>query len=305
MQDSTGIKRYRINYYNIILNIMNMKKTSLLFLSTALAIATVSCDKLNEPFIIEPIVATADTIPMTADDTINFDGKVVVLLEDYTGVRCNNCPKAAVIANELQEQNEGHLIVLGVHPKNPLQNPGDVFPDFRTDDGHAWNENFSIVSYPNGMVNRKNVIGHAEWATAVNNEIGKDAPARVVIKSNYNDETRELALSIHTVFLKDVEGKINLTTCIMEDSIIGKQVTPTGIDTNYMHRHVFRGTADGITWGRTLDNTATTISKDRRFVTNMKFNVNEDFNADELYIIAFITNDDTKEVLMASETKIK
>ena len=37
----------------------------------------------------------------------------------------------------------------------------------------------------------------------------------------------------------------------------------------------------------------------------MKFNVNEDFNADELYIIAFITNDDTKEVLMASETKIK
>ena len=91
----------------------------------------------------------------------------------------------------------------------------------------------------------------------------------------------------------------------MEDSIIGKQVTPTGIDTNYMHRHVFRGTADGITWGRTLDNTATTISKDRRFVTNMKFNVNEDFNADELYIIAFITNDDTKEVLMASETKIK
>ena len=305
MQDSTGIKRYRINYYNIILNIMNMKKTSLLFLSTALAIATVSCDKLNEPFIIEPIVATADTIPMTADDTINFDGKVVVLLEDYTGVKCNNCPEAAVIANELQEQNEGHLIVLGVHPKSALQHPAGGFPDFRTDDGHAWNENFSIGSYPNGMVNRKNVIGHAEWATAVNNEIGKDAPARVVIKSNYNDETRELELSIHTVFLKDEEGKINLTTCIMEDSIIGKQVTPNGIDENYMHRHVFRGTADGYTWGRTLDNTATTISKDRRFVTNMKFNVNEDFNADELYIIALITNDDTKEVLMASETKIK
>ena len=126
MQDSTGIKRYRINYYNIILNIMNMKKTSLLFLSTVLAIATVSCDKLNEPFIIEPIVATSDTIPMTADDTINFDGKVVVLLEDYTGVKCNNCPEAAVIANELQEQNEGHLIVLGVHPKSALQLSGQT-----------------------------------------------------------------------------------------------------------------------------------------------------------------------------------
>ncbi|MDD7276757.1 MAG: Omp28-related outer membrane protein, partial [Bacteroidales bacterium] len=201
--------------------------------------------------------------------------------------------------------NEGHLIVLGVHPKSALQLPYGVSSDFRTDDGNDWYQNLGIGGFPNGMVNRKNVIGHAEWATAVNNEIGKDAPARVVIKSNYNDETRELELSIHTVFLKDVEGKINLTTCIMEDSIIGKQATQTGIDTNYMHRHVFRGTADGITWGRTLDNTATTISKDRRFVTNMKFNVNKDFNADELYIIAFITNDDTKEVLMASEIKIK
>ncbi|MGN0033626.1 MAG: Omp28 family outer membrane lipoprotein [Candidatus Limimorpha sp.] len=282
-----------------------MKKTSLLFLSAALAFATVSCDKLNEPFFTEPIVAASDTIPMTAEDTINFDGKIVVLLEDYTGVKCNNCPAAAVTANELQEQHEGHLIVLGVHPKGALQLPNGDFPDFRTEDGNTWNNNFNIASYPNGMVNRKSVIGPAEWATAVNDEIGKNAPARVVIKTEYNEGTRELTLSIHTLFMEDVEGKINLTTCIMEDNIIGKQVTPNGIDTSYMHRHVFRGTADGITWGRTLDNTATTISKDRRFVTNMKFTVDENFNADELYIVAILSNDDTKEVLMASETKIK
>ena len=82
-----------------------------------------SCDKLKEPYIVESIVEESDTLSLTASDTVNFDGKRVTLLEDYTGVKCNNCPAAAEIAQQLQEQNEGHLVVLGVHPKTPLQSP--------------------------------------------------------------------------------------------------------------------------------------------------------------------------------------
>jgi hypothetical protein len=37
----------------------------------------------------------------------------------------------------------------------------------------------------------------------------------------------------------------------------------------------------------------------------MKFILNDDYNPDQFYIVAFITDNDTKEVLMAAETKIK
>ena len=282
-----------------------MRRTALYIALVTVIFAMASCDKLKEPYIIEPAVAQSDTIPLVESDTANFDGKIVVLLEDYTGVKCNNCPEAGALALQLQEQNEGHLVVLGVHPKSALQNPAGGFPDFRTDDGNEWNNYFNIGAYPNGLVNRTGVVGASEWTSAVNNVIGNDAPVRLIVKTEFNEGTRELKLSIHAKFLQNVESDdVRITTCMMEDNIVGKQQTPDGIDANYVHRHVFRGTADNQTWGRVLSSTES-ISEGSNFITNMKFTVSDDYNADEFYIVAFISDNNTKEVLMAAETKIK
>ena len=283
-----------------------MKKSAIIIASLAVIFAMASCDKLKEPYIIESNVTPSDTIPLVASDTANFDGKIVVLLEDYTGVKCNNCPEAGALALRLQEQNEGHLVVLGVHPKSALQNPAGGFPDFRTDDGNEWNNYFNIAAYPNGLVNRTGgVLGSAQWTSAVNNIIGNDAPVRLIVKTEFDDATRELKVSIHSKFLINVESNdVRLTTCMMEDKIVGKQVTPNGVDENYVHRHVFRGTADNQTWGRVLSS-AESISEGSNFITNMKFTLSDDYNADEFYIVAFISDNLTKEVLMAAERKIK
>ena len=282
-----------------------MKKSSIIIASLAVIFAMASCDKLKEPYIIEPAVAQSDTIPLVASDTANFDGKIVVLLEDYTGVKCNNCPEAGALALQLQEQNEGHLVVLGVHPKSALQNPAGGFPDFRTDDGNEWNNYFNIGAYPNGLVNRTGVVGASEWTSAVNSVIGNDAPVRLIVKTDFNNATRELKVSIHSKFLQTVESNdIRLTTCMMEDNIIGKQTTASGIDENYVHRHVFRGTADGQTWGRVLSSTES-ISAGSNFITNMKFTLSDEYNADEFYIVAFISDNTNKNVLMAAEKKVK
>ena len=282
-----------------------MKKIQLLLAGMMVVLAMGSCDKLKEPYFTEPIVKESDTIALEAADTLNFDGKVVVLLEDYTGVKCVNCPAAAEIASNLQTQYGEHLIVMGVHPKSALQNPAGGFPDFRTDDGHEWNTYFNVSAYPTGMVNRQATLSSSEWNAAVGDLIGNDAPVRLIVKSEYDDATRELKLSIHSKFLQDVASDdVRLTVCMMENNIIGKQVTPAGVDTAYVHRHVFRGTADGLTWGRVLSS-AESIAEGANFITNMKFNVSEDYNADEFYIVAFVSDNNTKEVLMAAEKKIK
>lgn len=266
-----------------------------------------SCDKLKEPYIVESIVEESDTLSLTASDTANFDGKRVTLLEDYTGVKCNNCPAAAEIAQQLQEQNEGHLVVLGVHPKTPLQSPAGGFPDFRTDDGQVWNTDFNITAYPSGLVNRTGgVLGAAQWTTAVNSFMGTDAPVRLIVKTNYFDSDRTLQISVHQKFLRDIESNdLRLTVCMMEDSIVGMQTTPDGVIEEYMHRHVFRGTADGQTWGRVLNGDGKNITAGTNIITNMKFKVSDEYNAENFYIVAFISDYNTDEVLMAAETKIK
>lgn len=281
---------------------MKMKKLSIILAGVA-AFAMSSCDKLEGPYFVEPVVAVSDTIPLTADDTMGFDGKSVVLLEDYTGVKCNNCPAAAELALQLHQQYGHQLIVLGVHPKSSLQNPAGGFPDFRTDDANEWNNAFLIGAYPSGLVNRTGgVLGISSWNAAVARFVDEKAPARMVVKTEYNDSSRELKLSIHTKILEDMP-KSNLTVCMMEDSIVGKQLTQQGIDTMYVHRHVFRGTADGITWGRTLGDEE--LKAGMNFVTNMKFTVDEAYNAEQFYIVAFIADAESKGVFMATEKKIK
>lgn len=282
-----------------------MKRITLVLAISAFIFGMMSCDKLEEPYFTEPVVQKSDTIALEAADTLNFDGKVVVLLEDYTGVKCNNCPAAAEVANNLQSQYGEHLVVLGIHPKGAQQLPVGGFPDFRTDDGNDWNDYFNIAAYPTGMVNRQETIGQASWIAAVENVIGGDAPVRLIVKSEYDDATRELRLSIHSKFLQNVASDdVRLTVCMMENNIIGKQVTPDGVVDDYVHRHVFRGTADGLTWGRVLSS-AGSISAGSNFITNMKFTVDENYNAEEFYIVAFITDHNTREVLMAAEKKIK
>jgi hypothetical protein len=50
---------------------------------------------------------------------------------------------------------------------------------------------------------------------------------------------------------------------------------------------------------------AGSISGGSNFITNMKFTLDEAYNEEEFYIVAFISDDNTKEVLMAAESKIK
>ena len=58
-----------------------------------------------------------------------------VLIKDFTGARCVNCPAAAEHAHNLQHQlDENHIFIMSVHA-GFLAQPMGSFPDFLTDEG--------------------------------------------------------------------------------------------------------------------------------------------------------------------------
>lgn len=64
-----------------------------------------------------------------------------VLIKDFTGARCVNCPAAAEYAHNLQHQlGEDHVIIMSVHA-GYLAQPLGQFPDFLTDEGTEWYNN--------------------------------------------------------------------------------------------------------------------------------------------------------------------
>ena len=64
-----------------------------------------------------------------------------VLIKDFTGVRCVNCPAAAEYVHNLQHQlGEDHIFIMSVHA-GYLAQPLGQFPDFLTDEGTEWYNN--------------------------------------------------------------------------------------------------------------------------------------------------------------------
>ncbi|MDP4282340.1 MAG: hypothetical protein Q8867_09360, partial [Bacteroidota bacterium] len=122
---------------------MKVCKPVFLFISFA-ALLLWSCDKVKEPYFTQKGTGT-DT------STVNR----TVLLEDYTGHKCVNCPTAAVTAHTLEEMYNGNLIILAVHAGYfAIPGSGNYALDLRSATGEDWYSTFGVTSNPIGMINR-------------------------------------------------------------------------------------------------------------------------------------------------------
>ena len=282
-----------------------MKKLLNILAVSLFMIGMIACDKIEESYF-RPNNEDSEHLPLSDDDISNWENKKVVLLEDYTGVRCVNCPAAAEIANNLLAQYEHQLVVLGIHA-GFLSMPIGGFPDFQTEEGSAWYEHFGFDSNPIGTINRKlngSTYGYnaSAWADAVAQAVEGQPNIRLLTATSFDENTRQLKVSAYTTFLEGFEGNsnYNLTVCLMEDNVIGKQLVPEGTNEEYVHRHVFRGTLNGA-WGAEFDQ----VVLEEDIVKSYSITMDEAFNADNCYIVAYVYDRETKEILQVTEKKIK
>lgn len=258
----------------------------------AVVLMMVSCSKVKEPFLKETTV----------------EGNRVVLLEDYTGVRCVNCPGAHEIAEELLTRFPNNLVMMSIHAGDQA-NPQTNWPNFTTEAGNTWYYNtFNFDHNPVGTVNRtRNVNGgygfeDGAWGTKVAEEVAKEQEASLSIATTFNETSRELSVTLNTCFLKEIEGDFYIFAGLLEDSIQGRQLTPSGLNQNYWHRNVFRTPING-TWGQSLFNGLTEINQE--FVTNLSIAVDTNYREDRCYVISYIYDNGDKHVIQACKAKIK
>lgn len=273
-----------------------MKKLSYIIAMAFLMIGIAACDVIEEPY----------KIDNTGGGGGGEDPAVAkhVLLEDYTGVRCVNCPAAGQVALDIQAQNDHKVIVLSVHA-------GDLatYPPFnlKTTEGDAWWSFFNFQQNPVGTVNRKIINGgyaydSPTWSDAVAEALREEAKLEMSSTVNYNQESRDLSVEIKSKFLAEMPDTYSLTVCIMEDSVVGMQQTQQGSIPDYVHRHVFRKTMNGA-WGEDINTTA--IAPADEIVKTYTMKLDEAYNADQCYVISYVSNSATKEVLQVIEKKIK
>lgn len=268
-----------------------------------------SCDKIKTPYATSKHGNITDTV-MDWDTVVPVKR---VLLEDYTGHKCVNCPEAAVIAHSLEDSYHGKLIVMAVHAGyQALPGTGNYAADFRSEAGEAWNVDFGINSInPQGMIDRKEfdgtrVLSKDVWSNDAALEVN-EAPVLIMIASNTYDSTnRTVDLVVYSHFIRSFAGSCNITVCVVEDSLISSQknnnpnVGTTPDILNYVFKDVLRETVNG-TYGEVL-----TGSADLQLTYKGRFSIplNLAWAAKNCWIFAYVSKTDTKEIIQVIKQKV-
>lgn len=273
-----------------------MKNRVFSIIAAMAVVLVISCDKLDQPY------ATAKEI--NVDTT-----KRKVLLEDYTGMKCVNCPGATAGAEALVELYKGQVILMAVHAGffAVPDASGNYTTDYRVAEGVTWFNDFTLVSNPMGMVNRityndKKAIGATSWAAAVSATAQEKRVATIHIDAQYTAAGRgQVNTTITARFLEKLTGTYNLTVCLLEDSITGWQknndtaVGPVPDIENYVFNDMLRAVLNGA-YGEELTNAVD---------TGVVYTKTYQYTPDPLWIpghlslVAFIANADTKEIIQA------
>ncbi len=286
-----------------------MKNTSYIFRSIATVIVIgigisllPSCDIVEEPYLEK--IGGNDTTP--TDERVRK-----VLLEDFTGQKCPNCPDAAEIAHTLKELYGDRLVVVALHAGfySTPDGSGEFTSDFRTAQGDELNSffNISLYGYPMGLVNRTDyggypVVPKASWETAVGIQMELDPVADINITNTYNSGTRKLDCKLETEFLEELDGTYNICAFIIESGIVSPQQTDHGVVTDYVHDHMLRGSLNG-TWGDLVGTDGMAVTG-TTLTNNYTFTLPSGWNADNCAVAAFIYNTETLEVVQAEEKAV-
>ena len=79
------------------------------------------------------VTAAIYMVSVIVDSGLETLSGKTVLIKDFTGARCVNCPAAADYVHNLQHQlDEDHIFIMSVHA-GYLAQPAGMFPDFLTD----------------------------------------------------------------------------------------------------------------------------------------------------------------------------
>ena len=237
-----------------------------------------SCDYIEEA---DRLIAVDDVHTDTPIDTLKTAIKNV-LLEDFTGQRCSNCPTGTEVIEQLQEIYGERLIAVGIHG-GPLGFKGTATVlGLATDVGDEYYSHWQLEYQPVGLVDRHGAVNYTEWAKAVRDEMALTSDVKMEVQAIFDGS--KIDITVMEEAYNDYTGMLQVW--LLEDGITAIQTMPDGTNNrNYVHNHVLRTPVNGV-WGEAI-----TIGKGEQKSRSYQQAVDEAWNAANLSIVAFVYND--------------
>lgn len=299
-------------------------KNQVLVLSI-LSMILVSCEKVEEP--IKPAIEIDTTLyPGNWSDYVypefqpNLNTQRNVLLEDYTGHRCPNCPDANWLAKGIEDQNPNNVFVVSVHAApgglSSFQeiatdcglpsNPDDKYcTQFYCDEsiefGQFFSSGYGFFGNPQGTVNRidfdnsEMFMFSSSWTGKVNQVLTEnDLKVNLQANSNYYQETNGVYLHSEIEILEDLNvSELGFTVYVVEHEVIDWQDSMSVSVEFYKHHNILRGCLENNPWGEII---VGDFSSGTKINVDYSYKLPSGYSNSELFFVIYAYNVETKEI---------
>lgn len=231
-----------------------MKIKSFFFMALAVvAMSVVSCDEVSEN---ERYVSVTPPTPADSTDTDSTDVSIrrAVLVEEFSGQLCVNCPAAAEALETMQEANGGpdRVVVVTLHAGQSIQlaigkEMGEAMgvEGLATDFGEQLFSNYGLQSEPNAVIDRRSgVVSQPQWLTTIVNSLRREATEALQLSTSYDASTRQLTVNVLGRSSRESGFAGNVHLWLTEDSIVSVQrLESGGYDFEHVFNNIFRTSA--------------------------------------------------------------
>ena len=207
-------------------------------------------------FLLFPLLALAEEQEVFVSKE---PAKRKAVIEEYTGVRCGNCPDGHKAEAALLKKYPGQLFAINIHAGSLSGPISSTDPDMRTSKGTTLNTTYQIPSYPAAVLNRHKFGSsynmevknsrETEWGNYMQQIFRMDSYVNIAAKGDLDWATRKLKLTVQLYYTGNVPAGTTsnrIHVAMTQDEIIAQQaganVNPAQVtsDGRYRHLHVFR-----------------------------------------------------------------
>lgn len=276
----------------------------LFFVLILSAVMVTGCDKIEGPYVeVNGTDVTVEFPPLNPDQVYRK-----ILIEEYTGHRCVNCPTGHQKLEELHQIFGDTLVAVGVHFGSLAASSEPEFPtDFRTEVGNQLGADFGIDGIPVAIINRYPEIGGwgpARWQSKIQAVDREKVTAAIQLISQYDVLNKTEKINAKVTMLEDYEGTLRLSFFLVEDGVVSPQEDGNEYIPDYVHNHVLRASFNG-TYGSLLNNTGSLPKGESCEVAYPLEFKDKKWNPDHCSVVAILFDKEGGDVLQVETVPVK
>ena len=283
-------------------------KNHLLF-TVLFVLGLAACEEIP-PFIsFEEDKTVSDTTYLSPD--VAEPQPKTVFIEEFSGVRCVNCPAANEATEAMVEDNPGRVHLMVLHAGSLTQPHVNSNLDLVIEEGEFLYDFLETIAVPAASFNRVRfdgtnsiaLLGVGTWQPRLEAELTETTPVNLEVNTEYDAENRTLTIATNLHYTQTITGIHNLSIAITESGIIEPQsLQDSSVEEEYKHKHVLRDMITPVT------GTPLNVEKvpGRVVIKAFEFTLPNGWVPENCSVIAFVheTEDGSKRVLQSAEAGV-